>query len=70
MKYNELETGSIAIQDVFMNQKQSEQEVMYKMSLKLLGILKRKDLIDDVQYAQIDELNRLSFSPQLAKVYV
>ena len=53
-----------------MDKKQSEREVMYRMSLKLLGILKRKGLIDDVQYAQIDELNRLSFSPQLAKVYV
>ena len=53
-----------------MDKKQSKREVMYKMSLKLLGILKRKGLIDDVQYAQIDELNRLSFSPMLAKVYV
>ena len=53
-----------------MDKHQSEREVMYKMSLKLLGILKRKGLIDDVQYAQIDELNRLSFSPQLREVYV
>ena len=53
-----------------MDKKQTEREVMYKMSLKLLDILKRKGLIDDVEYAQIDELNQASFSPQLKEVYV
>ena len=53
-----------------MDQAQSEKEVIYKMSLRLLQILKRKGVIDDVQYAQIDALNQSSFSPQLAKVYV
>ena len=56
-------------QYIFMTPEQSEREVMYKMSLKLLTILKRKDIITESQYAQIDELNRISFSPQLAKLY-
>lgn len=66
-------TTKIEINDddgVFMNKQQSRQEINYKQSLKFLQILKRKGVIlDDVQYAQIDKLNRESFSPQLAKVY-
>jgi len=33
---------------------------------KLLKILLRKGIITDVEYRQIDELNRQTFSPQLA----
>ena len=48
----------------------STKEVEYKMSIKLLEILKRRGIISDVEYAQIDALNRQSFSPALQKVYV
>lgn len=53
-----------------MDTAQSAKEVEYKMSLKLLEILKRRGIVSDVEYAQIDELNRQSFSPALQKVYV
>ncbi|MDA3731342.1 hypothetical protein PBV87_07600 [Niameybacter massiliensis] len=49
---------------------QSTKEVEYKMSIKLLEILKRRGIITEVEYAQIDALNRQSFSPALSKVYV
>lgn len=49
---------------------QSRKEVEYKMSLKLLKILKHRGLITDVEYAKIDALNCQSFSPSLGKVYV
>lgn len=53
-----------------MDTAQSTKEVEYKMSIKLLEILKRRGIVDDIEYAQIDELNRQSFSPALSKVYV
>lgn len=53
-----------------MDKVQSKKEVEYKMSLKLLKILHRRGIVTDVEYAQIDELNRQTFSPYLAKVYV
>lgn len=52
-----------------MGELQSKKEVEYKMSVKLLKILHRRGIVTDVEYAQIDELNRQSFSPILAKVY-
>ncbi|MEA4903522.1 MAG: SHOCT domain-containing protein [Petrimonas sp.] len=53
-----------------MNVQQSRNEVTYKMSLKMLDILFRRGIVTDVEYAQIDALNRQSFSPSLRKVYV
>ncbi|MEG2608911.1 MAG: hypothetical protein RR964_09610 [Lachnospiraceae bacterium] len=32
--------------------------------------MKRRGIVSDVEYAQIDTLNRQSFSPALSKVYV
>ncbi|MFI3225896.1 MAG: SHOCT domain-containing protein [Clostridia bacterium] len=49
---------------------EDKQEVEYKRSLKMLKILLRRGIIDDVEYAQIDALNRESFSPHLKEVYV
>ncbi len=49
---------------------QSQQEVQYKMAVKLLKILERRGIITNDQYARIDKLNRDSFSPTLSKVYV
>ena len=65
-----MEIGAEEAKEHEMTTQQSENEVHYKMSLKFLDILKRKGIVSDVEYAQIDELNRQSFSPCLAKVYV
>lgn len=62
------ETENNQIPDITLEQ--SQREVEYKMSVKLLQILARRGIIDDVEYAQIDKLNRDSFSPTLSKVYV
>ena len=53
-----------------MNVQQSRNEVTYRMSLKMLDILFRRGIVTDVEHAQIDALNRQSFSPSLRKVYV
>ena len=53
-----------------MTKKQSKCEVQYKMAQKMLGILLRRGIVTEEERKEIDELNRQSFSPQLAKVYV
>jgi predicted transcriptional regulator len=53
-----------------MTKEQSKCEVQYKMAQKMLGILLRRGLVSEEEYKKIDDLNRQSFSPQLAKVYV
>lgn len=53
-----------------MSKDQSRQEVQYKMALKMLQILLRRGIVTEEEYEKIDALNRQSFSPQLAKVYV
>lgn len=49
---------------------QEANEVSYKISLKLLNILLRNGIITSAEYEEIDRLNRQTFSPELAKVYV
>lgn len=53
-----------------MTKEQSINEIQYKMSQKMLKILLRRGIINDMEYAQIDKLNMQTFSPSLAKVYV
>jgi len=53
-----------------MTKEQSKSEVQYKMAQKMLDILMRRGILSDEEYKKIDDLNRQSFSPQLAKVYV
>ena len=53
-----------------MTKKQSKCEVQYKMAKKMLGILLRRGIVTEDECKKIDDLNRQSFSPQLAKVYV
>ena len=53
-----------------MTKEQSKCEVQYKMAQKMLGILLRRGIVTEEERKEIDELNRQSFSPQLAKVYV
>ena len=53
-----------------MTKKQSKCEVQYKMAKKMLGILLRRGIVTEDECKKIDDFNRQSFSPQLAKVYV
>ena len=53
-----------------MTKEQSKCEVQYKMAQKMLGILLRRGIVTEDECKKIDDLNRQSFSPQLAKVYV
>lgn len=53
-----------------MTREQSKAEVQYKMALKMLDILLRRGIVTEEEYEKIDVLNRQSFSPQLAGVYV
>lgn len=52
-----------------MSKTQESNEVKYKVALKLLNIMLRNGLISTAEYEKIDELNRQTFSPELAKVY-
>jgi len=53
-----------------MSKEQAANEVKYKITLKLLDILLYNGLITQEEYEEIDVLNRQTFHPQLAKVYV
>lgn len=53
-----------------MTKEQLSKEVEYKMAVKLLKILLNRGIISDEEFEEIDELNRQTFSPELAKVYV
>ena len=70
MSFDIMKIGAELAKEHSMDHLQSKKEVEYKMSIKLLDILKRRGIVSDVEYAQIDELNRQSFSPSLSKVYV
>jgi len=70
MSFDIMKIGAELAKEHSMDHGQSKKEVEYKMSIKLLDILKRRGIVSDVEYAQIDELNRQSFSPSLSKVYV
>ncbi len=45
-------------------------EVEYKIALKFLNILLRNGIITPLEYEKIDELNRKTFAPEYAEVYV
>jgi len=70
MSFDIMKIGAELPQEHSMDYVQSKKEVEYKMSIKLLDILKRRGIVSDIEYAQIDQLNRQSFSPALSKVYV
>lgn len=48
---------------------QEANEVQYKITLKLLNIMLRREIITPDEYQKIDELNRQTFTPELSKVY-
>ncbi|WP_352416514.1 SHOCT domain-containing protein [Oscillibacter ruminantium] len=70
MNFDIMEIGAEMAQEFRMDTVQTTKEVEYKMSIKMLEILKRRGIVTDIEYAQIDALNRQSFSPTLSKVYV
>jgi len=53
-----------------MTKEQSQREIQYKMARKMLSILLNRGIITDAEFEEIEKLNRQTFSPQLAKVYV
>jgi len=53
-----------------MSQEQLINEVKYKMSLYILNSMLEKGMITLYEYKKIDQMNRTSFSPDLAGVYV
>ena len=70
MEFDIYKIGAEAATEHRMSKEQSRQEVQYKMALKMLQILLRRGIVTEEEYEKIDDLNRQSFSPQLAKVYV
>jgi hypothetical protein len=70
MNLDIMKIGAELSKENFMDNVQSKKEIEYKMSVRLLKILHRRGVVTDVEYAMIDELNRQTFSPALAKVYV
>lgn len=53
-----------------MRKKKIENEVNYKSALKLLKIMLRNKIINHEEYEKIDFLNRQTFTPELADVYM
>ncbi|WP_173361738.1 SHOCT domain-containing protein [Desulfitobacterium hafniense] len=53
-----------------MSRDQEANEVKYKAAVKLLEIMLSKGLITLAEYQKIDDLNRQTFTPELAEVYV
>lgn len=52
-----------------MSRIQEVNEVKYKVTLKLLDIMMRNGIISSDEYRKIDNLNRLTFMPELSKIY-
>lgn len=53
-----------------MSSTQQENEVKYKIAVKLLTNMLNREMISHSEYKKIDDLNRQTFSPELSKVYV
>lgn len=70
MEFDILKIGAELSRECLITKEQSKQEVQYKMSQKMLKILLAKEIITELEYKEIDYLNVLTFSPNLAKVYV
>lgn len=52
-----------------MSQEQIIHEVQYKTALHILNSMLKKGMITLSEYRKIDEMNRISFSPDLVEVY-
>lgn len=53
-----------------MDNQREKKEVYYKLSKKLLDLMLKNGYLEQEEYEKIDALNRSTFSPELAKVYV
>lgn len=70
MEYDITTIGAEFAEKFEMDMDQIKNEVEYKISINMLETLKCKGIINDMEYAQIDKLNRQSFPPVLNEVYV
>jgi hypothetical protein len=52
-----------------MSKLQEANEVQYKITVKLLNIMLRNEIITAEEYQKIDVLNRQTFTPELSQVY-
>lgn len=52
-----------------MPEKRETREVSYKLAVKLLNLMLKNGFLLPEEYEEIDALNRLTFEPELSKVY-
>ena len=52
-----------------MSEQRETREMQYQLSRKLLDLMLKNGFLEPEEYAQIDALNRSTFSPELAEVY-
>ena len=50
-------------------EKKESREVNYKLAVKLLDLMLKNGFLLPEEYEKIDALNRLTFQPELSKVY-
>ena len=50
-------------------EKKESRELSYKLAEKLMQKILKNDILLPEQYEKIDALNRLTFKPELSKVY-
>ena len=53
-----------------MENQREKREVYYKLSKKILDLMLKNGYLEQEEYEKIDALNRSTFSPELAEVYV
>lgn len=52
-----------------MKEKKEIREANYKLAVKLLDLMLKNGFLLPEEYEKIDALNRLTFEPELSKVY-
>ena len=50
-------------------EKKESRELSYKLAVKLLDLMLKNGFLLPEEYEKIDALNRLTFKPELSKVY-
>lgn len=70
MGFDLYKIGAEVSKEAEMTKEQTRSEVQYKMAQKMLKILLCRGIVTAEEYEKIDDLNRQTFSTELAKVYV
>lgn len=52
-----------------MEEKKETRETKYKLAVKLLDLMLKNGFLLKEEYEKIDALNRMTFHPELSKVY-